>query len=655
MAESRSPEGPRFGASADPAWQPDSARRARSRLLRAMRTWEVDTLEDLHDRSITDPEWFWRAVVDDLAIEFEAPFSRVLDDSRGKQFPIWFTGGRINAATLCSHRHARGPIADKEAVVFEGDDGRRRSLTYAELDQEVRRFAANLRQLGVNRGDRVVLFLPVVPEAVVAFLGCAMLGAISVPAFTGFGSEALAMRLRASRAAVLVTADATTRRGKIVTMKATADQALGDTPDVKQVLVVRHLGHDVDMIPGRDRYWDELDLSPTALEPVATESNDPLTIIYTSGTTGAPKGIVLSHAGFLVKAASDFAYGFDLDEDDVVAWIADMGWMLGPLLVVSVLQLGATVVLTEGVPTHPTPRRLWDIAERNKVTFQGIAPTAARAVMAASDGDFSGLETVHTFASTGEAWDVPTWRWLFDSVGDGKRPILNYSGGTETGGGILTTYPFLPADPASFNGPLLGMDVGVLDPEGRPVRDEIGELAVLNSWPGMTHGFWGDEERYIETYWSKWPGVWDHGDLASLSSEGVWRIHGRSDDTIKVSGRRVGPAELEAALLKDSRVLEAAVIGVPDPQRGQRVVAFVVAPGAQDSVDDLTQRAIENVGRSFAPSLRVVATLPKTKNGKIMRRAIRARHLDLPAGDLSSLDPATPLDDIPTQQQGEKA
>lgn len=611
-----------------------------------MASWGASSLEDLHERS-TDPEWFWPRVIEDLDITFDEPFTRVLDDQRGRPFPRWFVDGRLNVATLCAHRHADGASGAKTAVVFEGDDGRHRSLTYRQLDAEVRTFAANLSQLGVSRGDRVVLFLPAMPEAVVAFLACAMVGAISVPAFTGFGSEALAMRLRDSEAKVLVTADATTRRGKVVPMKVTADHALIDVPSVRHVVVVRHLDADVEMTEGRDLYWDQLDPAPTPVATVAAGSNDPLTIIYTSGTSGAPKGIVHSHAGFIVKAGLDFGYGFDLHEDDVVAWIADLGWMLGPLLILGVLQFGATLVLTEGVPTYPTPRRLWDIAERNKVTFQGIAPTAARAVMASTDDDFSGLASIHTFASTGEAWDEPTWQWLFETVGHGQRPILNYSGGTETGGGILTCYPFLPMDPASFNGPLLGLDVSVLDAEGRPTRDAVGDLAVLNTWPGMTHGFWRDNERYLETYWSKWTDVWDHGDLASVSTSGVWRIHGRSDDTIKVSGRRVGPAELEAALLKDRRIVEAAAIGVPDEQRGQHVVAFVVAPSADDARDDLERTAIANVGRSFAPVLHVVASLPKTKNGKIMRRAIRARHLELPTGDLSSLDPSTPLSDIP--------
>ncbi|GAB3176688.1 AMP-binding protein [Streptomyces incanus] len=644
----------RFAAPPEPAWVPGDAERGRSRLLRAMERWGISDIEDLHTRSLRDPEWFWRAVVDDLDITFTTPFEVVRDDSDGHEFPRWFVGGRLNAAELCAHRHAMSDRATRTAVVYEGDGGQRRTLTYAELDREVRRFAANLAGLGVRRGDRVVLFLPVVPEAVVAFLACAAIGAISVPAFTGYGAEALATRLRDSEAVVLVTADGTTRRGKKVGLKDTADEALQDAPCVRNVVVVQHLADGTDMQAGRDIHWDDLPTDPAPVKTVEAEAQDPLTLIYTSGTTGAPKGIVHSHAGFAVKAAVDFAYGFDIHEDDVIAWIADMGWMLGPLLIMGGLQLGATVVFTEGVPTHPGPDRLWDIARRNGVTFQGIAPTAARAVKNADGRDFADLSTVRSFASTGEAWDEPTWRWLFETVGGGSRPIVNYSGGTETGGGILVTYPFLPSDAAGFNGPLPGMDVVVLDDSGQRISDSVGELAVRNTWPGMTHAFWQDRSRYLETYWQRWPKVWLHGDLASVDADGTWRIHGRSDDTIKVSGRRVGPAELEAALLKDARIAEAAVVGVPDPDRGQRVVAFVVVHGDVDH-DDLVATAVRHVGRSFAPAVVVVPTLPKTKNGKIMRRAIRARHLGLPPGDLSSLDPATPLEDIPHHHEaGEK-
>jgi len=639
-----------FAAPAEPAWVPGEEQLGRSRLLSAMRRWGYDSVEALHAASVDDPEWYWRAVVEDLRIDFRESFTAVKDDSAGTALPQWFVGGRLNAADLCCHRHAEGPLADKPAVVFEGDGGQQRSLTFRELDVEVRRFAANLAAHGVGRGDRVVLFLPVVPEAVVAFLGTAAIGAIVVPAFTGYGPEALATRMRESGARVLVTTDGTTRRGKPVPMKQVADEALAAAPTVELSIVVAHSGEDVPMQPGRDVYWHDLDQEPEPVETVAMDSNDPLTIIYTSGTTGAPKGIVHSHAGFSVKAAVDFAYGFDIHDDDVIAWIADMGWMLGPLLIMGGLQLGATIVLVEGLPHHPDPQRIWSIAERHGVTFQGIAPTAARLLMNEGASPRHDISTVRSFASTGEGWDAPTWHWLFSEVGGGTRPIVNYSGGTETGGGILVGYPFLPMAAAGFNGPLPGMDVAVLDQEGRPVVGEVGELTVLNTWPGMTHAFWQDTERYLKTYWDRWPDVWVHGDLAELHPDGTWQLHGRSDDTIKVSGRRVGPAEIEAALLRDDRVLEAAVVGVPDEMRGQRVVAFGVVRDGAD-LDDVRSTALHHVGRSFAPTLHVVRTLPKTKNGKIMRRAIRSRHLGQPAGDLSALEPTTPLEDIPTIQE----
>ncbi|TSD92963.1 AMP-binding protein [Skermania sp. ID1734] len=638
-----------FGTLDNPASTPDGAVRDRSRLLRAAKKWGYDELAKLHAASVDDPEWFWRAACSDLRVEFAEPFERVLDDSAGMPFPRWFAGGRLNVANLCAHRHAEGPIADKTAVVYEGDSGQRREMTYAELDAAVRRFAAQLTQLGVTRGDRVVMFVPVVPEATVTFLACAMIGAISVPAFSGYGAEALAARLRDSEATVLVTADATTRRGKVVPLKQTADEAMAAAPTVRHCVVIRHLGADIGMVEQRDLYWDELDPTAEPVETVLVESNEPLTIVYTSGTTGRPKGIVHSHGGFAAKTAVDFAYGFDVQPADVVSWISDMGWLVGPMLICGPLQLGATVVFTEGVPNYPSPNRFWEVVERNRVTLQGVAPTAIRALMASGENNFGDLSSLRAFVSTGEAWDESSWHWLFEAVGGGTRPIINYSGGTEVGGGIVISYPFLPMAPAAFSSPMLGADVAVLDPVGSPVIGEVGELCILNTFPGMTHAFWQDRQRYLETYWSAWDGVWVHGDLASVDEQGSWRIHGRSDDTIKVSGRRVGPGEIEAGLLKDPRIGEAAVIGVPDAQRGQRVVGFVVLRDTAVDHGDLTATAEQHIGRSFAPTLYVVQTLPKTKNGKVMRRAIRSRYLGQPQGDLSSLDPATPLEDIPTQ------
>lgn len=636
------------------AWNPDEAIRERSRLLRAMRSWgfgdDIAAFNELNHRAITDPNWFWRAVVTDLEVDFSAPFDVVLDESEGKPFPRWFAGGRINVSDLCAHRHARGPLASKNAVIYEGDSGQRRTLTFAELDEQVRRFAANLAGLGVRRGDRVVLFMPIVPEATVAFLAIAMLGAVAVPTFSGYAPAALATRLQDSEAVVLITADGTTRRGEQVDMKTIADVAVAQSPSVRSVVVVRHLESDVPLQAGRDIYFDELPADPAPVLTEAMEPNDPLCIVYTSGTTGRPKGIVHSHGGFAVKTAVDFAYGFDVHADDVVCWITDLGWLVGPMLMTGPLQLGATVVMIEGLPTYPTPTRLWDIANRNHVTVQGIAPTAARAMRAAGDATAVDVPSLRSFVSTGEAWDEPTWWWLFDDVGGRQRPIINYSGGTEVGGGILIGYPFFSAAAAAFNGPLPGIDATVLNEQGASAVAEIGELAVLNTFPGMTHAFWDDRERYLATYWQTFDGVWVHGDLASVDESAMWRIHGRSDDTLKLSGRRVGPAEIEAALLRDTRIAEVAVIGVPDERRGQRAVAFaVLRDGGVDS-DDLQEVATANAGKSFSPRLHLVRTLPKTKNGKVMRRTIRSRYLGQSQGDLSSLDPATPIDDIPVQE-----
>jgi acetyl-CoA synthetase len=642
-----------FGSGGKAVWTPSAAHIARSRLATAMKRWGFDSLEAFHRASVDDPTWFWPAAAEDLGLVFEKPAASVIDDSAGREFPRWFDGGRLNVVTSCLERWAASPAdRDRIAVTTETDAGRNHSLTFAELGREVERVAAGLVALGVGEGDRVALFMPVIPEAATALLACAKIGAIVVPAFSGYGPEPLAARLNACGAVALVTAEATTRRGKPVPMKETADAAAALAPSVRHVLTVRGPGTAA-MDPARDHWFDAVGVGAPAVATRSLDPNHPLLIIFTSGTTGLPKGIVHSHLGYLLKSGIDFGYAFDIQSDDVIGWIADMGWMLGPLMIVGGLQFGARLVFIEGVADYPDATRLWRIVERNGVTFQGIAPTAARMVRAATSAarPEQDLSSLRAFASTGEAWDEPSWRWLFDTVGDGKLPIINYTGGTETGGGILSCYTIAPQSPASFSGPLPGMDVDVLDQDAMRT-DGIGELVMLNRWPGMTHSFWNDRERYLGAYWDRWPGVWVHGDLASVDEHGFWHIHGRSDDTIKIAGRRVGPAEIESALVTHPGVAEAAVIGVPDPDKGQRIVAFVTLKTDADTFDvraatDTVSRAI---GKALAPSAIIpTPVLPKTKNGKIMRRAIRARYLGEPTGDLSALDALTPLDLIPVR------
>lgn len=646
-----------FGSDTAAVWRPNENHLTRSRLAAAMRRWGFDSLPALHAASVQQPDWFWAEAAADLGLALQGNLDPVRDVSGGHEFPQWFPNATYNVVWGCVDRHAADPAqAARPAFVYEADSGARRVLTFAEMKREVDVFAAAMRKLGLHKGDRVALFMPPCVEAAVALLGAAKIGAILVPAFSGYGPDPLAARVQASAAKVIVTVDSTTRRGKKNPMKDVASAAAVNCPTVESVIVVRLSGESVEMESGRDYWWHELTGAVTdeaAAQPAEPcNPNDPLLIMYTSGTTGAPKGIVHSHFGYVMKSAVDFGYAFDVQGDDAVAWISDMGWMVGPQLVFGMLHLGATTVLVEGLPDYPEADRIWRIVERNRVTLLGVAPTAIRGLKSKWDGQpiAADLSSLRAFASTGEAWDEPSWQWLFNEVGGARLPILNYSGGTEVGGGILSCYTIAPQSPASFSGPLLGLDVDVFDGNGQST-DEIGEIVIRNTWPGMAHGFWGDRERYLDTYWSRWDKVWVHGDLSSVSEEGYWYIHGRSDDTLKIGGRRVGPSEIESALVAQGLV-EAAAIGVPDEVRGQSIVGFVVA--REDAAPVTSEALIEAVskvlGKAMAPSrIHFVAGLPKTRNGKIMRRAIRARYLGDPPGDLSSHDPLTPLEHIPTQ------
>jgi acetyl-CoA synthetase len=634
------------------AWIPTEEQAAGSRLGRFARASDCSTYADLCRKAIDNPRWFWDAMVRDLGITWSTPYRDVMDTSLGAPFTRWFSGGRLNAYDSSVARHAKNAPAAL-ALLAEDEAGTTRRLTYGELEEIVERAAAGLRSIGVLRGTAVGLYLPLVTENAVALLACAKLGAIAVPLFSGFGAEAIRQRLEDSGATVLLTADGAQRRGRPVSMKATADQALLGLPAVTSVVVVTTAGLEVPMHEGRDLSWDQL-LSGDR-QRVSTEAmspQDPLLLLYTSGTTGRPKGTVHGHAGLPIKSAQDWAYGMDFHEGERFLWVTDMGWVMGPLLTFGSLMLGGTAVLYDGAADYPDASRLWMVAERQGVTHLGISPTLTRVLMAAGDR-FAPKVTpskLRLFASTGEPWTPEAWSWLFKTVGRGRLPIINYSGGTECGGGLLSGNLMTPCRPGSFAGPVPGVDAAVFDGAGQPLLGEVGELVVRQPYVGMTLGFWKDPERYLQTYWSRWPGVWVHGDWALIEEDSLWFILGRSDDTIKVAGKRLGPAEVEAAALDGDSVAEAAAVGVPDTIKGQAVVVFVVARQGADLATipkDVSRRIESSLGKPFRPlGVHVIPHLPKTRNGKILRRVIRSVFLGEPPGDLSSLDDPTVLEPI---------
>ena len=540
-------------------------------------------------------------------------------------------------------------------MVCEAEDGSSVTLSYAELRALTDRIAHGLAARGVSEGDTVGIFLPMIPETVAAVMAVAKLGAIFLPIFSGYGAEAVAIRLQDGGAKALVTVDGTTRRGKVVPMKETADAAVAMAPSVETVVVVQRLHRtDVPMLPGRDLTVAELGaLGPDEPFPTrAVDSEHPLFVAYTSGTTGRPKGAVHVHAGFLTKIAEEAGFQTDCQPGDVLFWLTDLGWIMGPWQIFGTLAWGATMFCFDGAPDFPGPDRLWEMVQRHHISILGVSPTLIRSLLAHGD-EFPArhdLSSLRILASTGEPWNEGPWRWYFEQIGGSECPVINVSGGTEVGC-FLAPHPVEEISPCSLGGPALGCDVDVVDDDCQPVREVVGELICRQPWPAMTRGVWKDPDRYIETYWSRWPGVWWHGDWASIDADGQWYLHGRSDDTIKVAGKRLGPAEVETVLVEHPDVIEGAAVGLPHEVKGESLACYVVLRAGVEPSDELRAALVafvaERLGKSFAPStMRFTAALPKTRSNKVMRRAIRAVAVGDALGDLSGLEDPTALEAI---------
>jgi acetyl-CoA synthetase len=626
-------------------WRPSAADIERARLTEFMRRHGIADFAELMRRSTEDVAWFTQAVLEFLDIRFSTPYTQVVDLSEGIAWPQWCVGGRMNIVANCLDKHAGTPQDAMPALVWEGEEGQVRRFSYAELRAGVNRCANALTELGVGKGDGVGLFMPMTPEIVIALLAVAKVGGIILPLFSGYGKEAIVSRLADADARLLFCADGAFRRGKPADMKAVADAAAEEIPSLRHMVVLRRTGHDISMRAGRDHWWQDLVDRQSAESPTAdTAAEDPLMLIYTSGTTGKPKGAVHTHCGFPVKAAQDMAFGTDVHAGDVIYWMTDMGWMMGPWLVFGSLLLGATMVLYDGAPDFPGPDRLWALVEDHRINQLGVSPTLIRSLLQLGEAPVRAhdLSSLRCFASTGEPWNPEPWRWLFDVVGRGRIPIVNYSGGTEISGGIVMGNPLLPLKPCAFSGPCPGIAAAVLDEAGQSVVGQVGELVIRAPWIGMTRGFWKDSARYLDTYWSRWPDTWVHGDFAAVDSDGLWYILGRSDDTIKIAGKRLGPAEVESVLVAHPAVVEAAAIGVPHEVKGSELVVFCVLKAGVEPSEalraELKQAIVAAMGKPLAPKvLRFVSDLPKTRNAKVMRRMVRSAYLGLPAGDTSSL------------------
>jgi acetyl-CoA synthetase len=621
-------------------------------------------------------EWFWDELIEYLDIEFYEEYDRVRDDSDGPQFSEWYPGGTINVAHNVVDRHAEGETKDDVACIWEGEPGEVsaseasggssrakrsdgvREVTFADLHQQSNRVANALENRGIETGDTVGLYMPMIPEVISILYGCFKAGAIAVPIFSGFGVDATATRIADAETSVLFTGDGFYRRGEEVRLKEAADEAIEQAGHVEHTIVYDRLGADVPWNDERDESWDEaVEAQSDGYETKALDSNAPAMLLYSSGTTGMPKGIVVPHAGLLAKCANEVYFGFDHEPDDRFFWVSDIGWMMGPWTLIGNHAFGGTVVMYEGAPDHPEPDRFWAMIDRHSVTQFGISPTAIRALRKQGDEWVEGhdLSSLRFLGSTGEPWDPESWLWFYENVGNSEMPIINISGGTEICGCFLMPLPIQPLKPCTLGGPGLGMDIDIVNSQGESVADdhERGFLVARDSCPSMTKSLWSGDERYLEEYWSTFeePPMWDHGDWAQKDEDGLWFLHGRADDALNVAGRKVGPAEVEGALIEHEDANQAAAVGVPDDTTGTAVVTYVVLEDDAEVADSLREelkaQVGEELGKPFRPrEVLFVDEFPKTQSGKIIRRAIESVYMGEELGDMGSIENPDALDAI---------
>ncbi|MEO7022230.1 MAG: acetate--CoA ligase [Ktedonobacteraceae bacterium] len=627
-------------------FEPPQETKENSNLMAYMRSKGFDNYEDFYQWSLQNRFEFW----DDMAKELHwfKPWTNTFEWTT-KPFFKWFNGGKTNIVYNCLDRHKGTPTWNKVAFHWDADDGSSRTLTYKDLYVLVNRMAKGLQNLGVKKGDRVAIYMPMIPELAAALLAVTRLGAVHNVVFGGFAAPALSGRINDSKATVVITADGNYRAGKLIELKKITDEALKDTPTIEHALVVQRLGLDVNMQAGRDVYLHDLlaDIPEDTEVPCEEmDAEDMLYILYTSGSTGKPKGVVHVHGGYSVGVYATTKFVFDLKPDDVFWCAADIGWVTGhSYIVYGPLMNGVTSVMFEGIPSHPQPDRIWSIIAKYKVTVLYTSPTAIRGLMRFGEEwpAKHDLTSLRLLGTVGEPINPEAWMWYRENIGGGTRPIVDTWWQTETGAILITPNVTIPSKPGSATRPFPTIEADVVDKDGKSVgSDKGGFLIIRHPWPSQMRTIYGDPARY-ETYWNTLPDVYFAGDAATKDSLGYFRIQGRVDDVIKVSGHRLGSMEIESSLVSHPAIAEAAAIGKPDDLKGERVKVFLIVKAGFEASDELAKELKLHVRTTVGPlavpdELEFVPSLPKTRSGKIMRRVIRARELGEPTGDISTLD-----------------
>ncbi|WP_407165291.1 AMP-binding protein [Bradyrhizobium sp. ORS 111] len=630
-------------------WTPPPELVEQSNLTAFLRATGQPDYDALAAKADGDPAWLMAEVFRFCDIRFYQQYDEMLDVSRGQPWARWCVGGTTNIVLNCLDKHRGTPVWDQTFLVWEGEDSNeQRTLTYAAFAAEVDRLASTLRKLGFGRGDVVAIYMPNLPETFIAFFAILKIGAIVMPLFSGFGPSPIQARLNHGEAKAVISASGTWRRGAAAPLKSVLDDALQGVSSVRHVIVVERQGLNIEtpMQPGRDLWWHEI--VPAAEGDIATvemQAEDPAILLYTSGTTGEPKGCVWTHIGFIgTMVTRDIIICGDFKASDRFFFLSDMGWMVGAMCACIPSFAGGSLLIAEGTPDYPDTGRFWRLIADHRVTYLGVSPTIVRSLMRHGDEvDTYDLSSLRITASGGEAWTETPWIWFFEHVCKKAIPIINISGGTEIGGCIFTGTTNHPMNPCSFSRPALGMGADIVDISGKRVADgEVGELVLRHASIGLTKSLWKADARYIESYWSTIPGLWVHGDFAMRGHDGLYYILGRSDDTIKISGKRTGPAELEGILIGTGKLAEAAVFGVPHSVKGSAIIcACVPLPtiGSTNGLaEELSAALVRGMGASYRPEkIILVDDLPRTRNMKIMRRVLRAMFENKDPGDLSAL------------------